>query len=197
MNAAETFQAAIPEPVQILGLRLKPFCLGHYFLLTRFDVAFVADESREATLQDLILGVLICSMTYEGFLAFLELPDYREQVQQWGAKMGIDFELGEKVRIFNEYLAEASRQPVIVYECDTTTSGAHWALVVKATLTSACGYTVGEAMNLPLRQAFLDFYRDAERNGVISIADEELARQLSDDGDGEVATDHIRGPHGY
>ncbi len=66
------FFAAIPEPYQILGLRLKPFSLGHYLILRRHECAFVADTLEEATREDLIFAVVVCSMSFEEFYAWLE-----------------------------------------------------------------------------------------------------------------------------
>ena len=56
------FEAAYPEPWQVLGVPLKPFSLGHYIKLHRLDCAFVSDETKPATLADLLLGVAVCSM---------------------------------------------------------------------------------------------------------------------------------------
>lgn len=180
MPAAAYSLAAIPEPFQILGLRLKPFCLGHYFLMARFNVAFVSDETVEATIDDLVLGVLICSMTYEQFVSFLESDNFQGEVTEWGRKTGVDFDLAAKVGLFNEYMARAFKQPMVIFEGQPSESGAHWSQVIKVSLLSM-GYSHSEAMNLPLSQAFNDFYRQAENNGLVTIAppgvEEELRRQ--------------------
>lgn len=55
-------EAAYPAPWQVLGVALKPFSLGHYIKLNRLGCAFVADETKNATLGDLLLGVAVCSM---------------------------------------------------------------------------------------------------------------------------------------
>lgn len=186
MSAADYFTAAIPEPIQILGLRLKPFCLGHYFLMRRFGVAFASDDGANAEFDDLIFGVLICSMSYESFFEFME-NDPRLQISEWAAKLGLDvtipgfgIELPEKVKLFNEYLAKAYVQPVVIYESDNSNSGAHWSQVLKCSLISQCGYNTSEAMNLPLPQAFADFYKNAENNGVLTIADDLTAKLLKE-----------------
>lgn len=183
--AENYFTASIPDPVQILGLALRPFSLGHFFLMKRFEVAFASEEFRDATIQDLILAVLICSRTYDQFLELIETNDFHQQVRAWGEKIGIHFSLPEKVRLFNAYLAEAFKQPAIVYEVQTTSSGAHWAHVLRHSLISQCGYTASQAMDLPLAQAFADFYKNAETNGILSIADDQLAAALNYEDDSE------------
>jgi hypothetical protein len=62
MARKDYFFSAAPEPWQILGLTLRPFSVGHYIKLRRFDCAFVADEPRDAGLQDLVIGVAVCCM---------------------------------------------------------------------------------------------------------------------------------------
>ncbi len=168
--------AAIPEPFQILGLRLKPFCLGHYLLMERFEVAFVSDKDAVANLDDLILGVLICSMHYEEFLDFLFASDFEEQVRTWGNDVKADFDLNEKCRLFNDYIVKGSEQPVFFYESEGKPSGAHWAEMIKLVLTGELGYTSSEALNLPLSQAFHEFFKNAENKGIVSLArPEEIA----------------------
>lgn len=59
---ANAFESAFPEPWQVLGVRLHPFSLGHYFKLKRLGCAFVSDEVSIANLGDLLLGISVCSM---------------------------------------------------------------------------------------------------------------------------------------
>ncbi len=169
--------AAIPEPFQILGLRLKPFSLGHYLLMERFQVAFVAAEARVPTIHDLILGVLICSMEYQEFLEFLSSPTFAEELQQWGVKCGL-FDWTAKANLLAQYIAAGSKQPVVIYENEGAPSGAHWAQTIKLALTGNLGYTAHEALNLPLSQALNDFYKHAENLGILTIADETTAQLL-------------------
>lgn len=187
MGAAAYPKAAIPEPFQILGLRLKPFCLGHYLLMERFGCAFVAADSRTAELDDLVLGVLICSMAYGEFLEFIQGADWPEEVKAWGGKAHL-FDLNEKVKLLQEYIRLATEQPVVIYERDTEPSGSHWSQALKLTLTGALGYTADQALNLPLSQAFADFYKHAENLGVVTIApagvEEILKSDLATDGHG-------------
>lgn len=62
MAASDYFRSAYPEPWQLLGVSLRPFSLGHYLKLHRLGNAFVSDDVETATLGDLILGVVACSM---------------------------------------------------------------------------------------------------------------------------------------
>lgn len=57
------FSKDIPEPFQILGLRLLPLSIGRYRRMARHSVGFVSESQTSADGKDLLLGVLICSMT--------------------------------------------------------------------------------------------------------------------------------------
>lgn len=179
MNAADTFQAAIPEPYQILRLNLKPFCLGHYYTLRRFGCAFVSDDETEATLDDLILAVLVCSQTWEGFFELMEASNFKEQIKRWGEEIGLDFDIAEKVQLMNAYLEKAFRVPVVLFTGDSKPSGAHWSMSLKSSLLQM-GYTQSEAMNLPLSEAFAMFYKRAEDMGILEIAPPEMATLLQE-----------------
>lgn len=159
----------IPEPFRILGLKLKPFSLGHYFWLRRFDCAFVADGASHATREDLIFGVLACSMGFEEFGVFIERKDFLEQVNAWGKQTGI-FDLKEKVALFESYLAAATKQPAYwIEDDDDGSAGGHWSQAMLLTLTGDLNYSRSEALNMPLAQAFADFYKHAESLGFVRL----------------------------
>src|SRR5438876_959627 len=86
MNAAY-FQAAIPEPFTILGLRLKPLSLGRYRLLKRFGCAFVAEEETGANIEDLIIGVLVCSMRCDEFIEWAHSKHFAKDIKRWGKRV--------------------------------------------------------------------------------------------------------------
>jgi hypothetical protein len=165
-------RAAIPEPFQILGLRLKPFCLGHFLLLRRFECGFVSEASAVATREDLLLGILVCSMSYEEFLDFLQEDNFLEQLRDWGKKAGL-FDLKEKALLFQRYLTEGTEKPGVWFEEDGEESAAHWSQAVFNTLAGQLNASRSEALNMPLTQAFMDFYKHAEGLGVISFMTEE------------------------
>src|SRR5437660_1560903 len=58
MHEAALSRAALPAPTTVLGLRLRPFSLGHLLWLTRECVI-------ESLANDLPAAVLICSQTWK------------------------------------------------------------------------------------------------------------------------------------
>lgn len=173
---AAAFIAAIPEPYQILGLRLKPFCLGHFIHMARHDVAFVSDTPKEAELSDLILGVLICSMNYEDFMTWLYSADVEAEMKEWGKKSK-QFDFEAKVALLRSYITEGSKQPTVFYERNGEPSGAHWTQVLKLALVEL-GHDESGALNMPLGKAFEDYFKFAENKGAVRIATPEQCAQI-------------------
>src|SRR4051794_3578091 len=106
--------ATIPDPYTILGLRLRPFSLGHYFLFRRFNCAFGSDNPEgKGGIDDLLLALCICSRTYDEFLEFIQDGS---QFQKWTARWGKavvkqikrerDFNMFEKFLLFKRYMNE-------------------------------------------------------------------------------------------
>lgn len=87
ISHADYFKAVVPEPFRILGRKLLPLSIGRYRLMKRFNVAFVADEAVSADVGDLLLGVLICSMSCEAFVAFADSNDFEPEIERWARKI--------------------------------------------------------------------------------------------------------------
>lgn len=196
MPANDYFSAAYPNTWQILGVRLKPLSLGHYFKLRRLGCAFVADEAKGATLGDLLLAIVVCSMAsdsdaeHDPFWQWLNRePGFRLGVRnwlkslfgkppisaaewdiyQWGQKCrGVSF--AEKANLFSQYIKYHTEQPGY-YETEQggTQSGAHWSQGILHALTSRCGYTMMEAYNTSLRKCLADAYKLMESDGIVRL----------------------------
>ena len=173
--AADYFTATMPEPWQILGLRLQPFPLGHYKLLKRHGCAFVSDTEQSATRADLLLGVLCCSMPVEEFEQFIEQPDFQEQIKSWGNTIGL-FDLNSRAEMFKQYIEQQSQVPKYWEEKEGGVSGAHWAHCLEVTLRAELGWTAQDLNTQPLSKAFADYFKHAENQGMVKLmTPEEIA----------------------
>lgn len=151
-NPNDIFAASLPEPHRILGQTLKPFCLGHYFILSRYDCAFVAAQETTATREDLIFAVLVCSMSYEEFTEWIEPRPVKWRHRMWllwrcltfrmkprlalglarGYQSNFDcyawgvnigfFNFTDKCKAFMAYLEEHTKEPKYWIERDDTGS---------------------------------------------------------------------------
>lgn len=145
------FEAALPQPYRVLGIKLKPFCLGHYLLLRRHGCAFVADEQARATREDLIFAVLVCSQSFDEFQSWINdgkvsaweqckelarFATFRSSTAEMLAAFGGRrwqyetlrigravglFDLKEKCELFQRYLEEHTREPKVWFEKEPTT----------------------------------------------------------------------------
>jgi hypothetical protein len=206
MRTHDYFSAAYPEPWQVLGVRLLPFSFGHYIKLHRLGCAFVGEDSKPATIGDLLLGIVVCSMRshqdpeQDPFWQWLhrEVPDgwwprllwnlrrtkltpAELEILHWGKRVGV-FELKDKAEIFLEYIKTHSVVPPYVEEPSDSPpreSGAHWAQSVIAALVAKCGYSQLEAYNVPMPKAMQDFLKHAENEGGIRLLSPEVVEGLA------------------
>ncbi len=90
-------------------------------------------------------------------------------VLKWGRQIGI-FDLKSKAALFQKYLTANSTSPKywIIRE-GKEESGGHWAHNVLVTLTGELGFTRSEALNMPLREALMHFYKHAESLGIVRL----------------------------
>lgn len=183
MHAAY-FKAALPEPCRIFGLRLLVLSLGRYRLLKRFGCAFVSDGPAEATVEDLLLGILICSMRVKEFLEFLDSDRFKPQLTRLGIRIRSEthhdpyFSLIAKFGLFRAYITEASALPDYWDESEEeTVSGAHWSQSLEVVLRSELNYTTEEIEEGPLSKALFDFFKFMENQGLIRIMTPEEVEQ--------------------
>jgi len=196
-----TFQAAIPEPFQILGLKLLPLSLGRYRILHRLGCAFVSDKETSAGIPDLILGVSICSMRCDEFISLFNSGRYPSFLKKWGVKIGArppwflqgkygrilsatfigriwrhnhSFNFFEKMEMFKNYISESQKQPeyVPVHASDHVVT-AHWSEATEIILRSELGWTAEEINEAPLSKAISDCLKYLEQQGMVRIFSEE------------------------
>jgi hypothetical protein len=193
MSAAD-FKAAIPEPYQILGLKLKPLSLGRYRLLQRLECAFVSETETTAEMGDLIIGLLVCSLRCDEFLSFYESPDFASQIHKWARAIKAvppwylrskiisysfigrrwrkkhSFNFVEKMQLFKNYIAEAQAVPEYhPVHSSLQRSTAHWSTSVEITLRSELNWTAEEINEAPLSKALSDYFNHLERQGLVTI----------------------------
>lgn len=179
-TAPSYFLAAVPEPVRVLGLELKPFSIGHYITLKRFGSGFVDEKQRDGTAEEIIFAAVVCHFTYEAFYEFIRQKDFLKQLRALGNRVGV-FDRKEKAELLKDYISAASKMPGFSFEDENSSNtGAHWAHSVLAGAVSHCGYSQTEALNAPLQKVLWDFLKHAESNGVIKLFTEEEAKQVAE-----------------
>jgi hypothetical protein len=168
----------LPDSVVLLGLKLKPLSLGHYILLRRLGCGFVSEESTGISFEDVIVGVLVCSMSYSDFVEFAGSDTFREELTNWSKKVeemikaDPTFNIFECVGSYKSYMERGSEMPKFwdMDEANSRKSGSHWSIVLWQTLMKL-GFTNEEVMNMPLSLSFDHFFRYAEQEGAVELMD--------------------------
>lgn len=118
------YLAAIPDSWEILGVKLRPFSLGHVILLHRINSPFVV-ESKTINFDDIALAVLICSEDYKtgnSLLVDTSLPkilrkwaDSLTGMNRWSVRIGWNsakvIEFNQVATEFYSYVREHSKIP--------------------------------------------------------------------------------------
>jgi hypothetical protein len=183
-------RASVPDPYTILGVKLRPFSLGHFFLMRRFDCAFSAENQSSGGILDLLLGIAICSHTYDGFLEFIQDDKaFTEWMQHWQKHIATlietdkDFNFLHKMMDFESYMKDGVQLPKFSTEPtshDTKHSGAHWTQIVLGVIMSEYGYDYDRAINMPLSRALADYYKVMEKHGVVTLLTDEEIQMLEE-----------------
>lgn len=171
---ADYYECAVPTRYRVLGLRLKPFCLGHRLNLIRLQSPFVFGEQSIATNRDLLLALMICACSFEEGQEFLSSPSaIKREIRRWDKMVGrrwwifarkVDW--AEAKRLFLEILREASLQPKVWRRTETAEGslvevGAPEELALRVSLLGKM--TQSEIMNAYLPSVWFDYYALRER----------------------------------
>ena len=148
-------KACIPEPYRILGQRLRPFSLGHSFVLNRMGNPFVvADSGRVPSLGDLYFAVWVCRQDYHSVLKGLHNGTFVKDIK-WLKLVSFlrNTELA-KIRMA-QYIIAAGKPPNIWQSSskDSKKMTMPYLLWLKFCMMSKLGYTSRDVMNLPLSEA--------------------------------------------
>jgi hypothetical protein len=176
------FQAAIPEPVTLLGQQLHPFSIGHWILLERFDCSYITGGA--ATIPDLMLGVLICCNRYEEFISLARNESIFQLTKKWTKRIG-NFDFPEKSKSFSGYIDDSIKNlpKYWVEEKKSGTprkAGAPYIQTLRAFLLSKTSLSNADIMNQPFALSVWDMTTVLELEGALRInskADDEAEEQ--------------------
>jgi hypothetical protein len=177
MKFSAYVDSCIVEERVILGLTLRPLSIGHYLWGKKLECGFFNDEENaQVTVEDLLAGLLICSMTFGEFAEFIESPDSTQEITRWGrqvkklCKNDKAFNIFLKIKEFEDYVRKGSEMPKFsVNNQNSGKSGAHWAMSLIHVLTSKLNYSRDEALNMPLKLAFAEYCKYAETENAITL----------------------------
>lgn len=176
-----------------MGLRLKPFSLGHVILLGRVRSSFVT-EGEQTSLHDLALSVLICALNFkEGTELFnnKDLPRFFECWHDklagisWLSKIGlakprpIDYQA--HVIAFSDYIKRGSKIPNYSYNpSDFNQMECPAVQLVKTTLMRDMHFREDELMDRPWSLCLWDFVTLRALAGQVTMVDSDAIKQAQE-----------------
>lgn len=178
--SAEYFNAAIPEPWTILGLRLRPFGGGHLLLLQRLESGFVCGGNVD--LADLVTSVFICSRTFEQARDALQDEDLPKIINRWHRKLigpwwnPTIVNFPSKIGMFQEYITEGCRVPEYTSRGDGGSINVPTVQFVKAFLMTKTSIGESEFYNRPWALSMWDVLTIQAMEGQITLTDENAIR---------------------
>jgi hypothetical protein len=191
--------ALIPEPAWCLGVRLRPFSIGHLVLLRRVKSPFVGcqiegdaayrqrqwkrihDDFGLDPLGCLILAVILCADTFAAGVEYLGSRSDRadadqETLKEWGTKCA-KLDLNEELAAFLAYKSAADKMPEFFHSSGNQAQaiGAPFWMVIYLTLHKDTNLTDAEIWNQPLGKTYCDYIALREQEQVLRLKTEEDA----------------------
>lgn len=172
-----------------MGIRLRPFSLGHVILLGRVRSSFVT-EGEQISLHDLALSVLICGLSYAEGLALFNDKSLPQFFTRWHSKLagesiltrlGIrrpkSIDYAGHAKAFAEYVQRGSKIPNYSYnpndfrqmECPSVQ-------IVKTTLMRDMHFSEADLLDRPWGLCLWDFVTLRALAGHVSMVDEDAIK---------------------
>lgn len=163
---------AAPQPV-VIGVRMRPYALGHHLLLTQIGSAFVTRD-RIPLFDDLIASACICAHSWEENQKLLRSSWRRWlTLKVWGTLAG-KFDIPAAVESLFDYVSKGEQYPA---DIDAPKGDSFRELYAPPSarlyfFLRSNGFSESEAMNMPLPCAkWLDAARAEELGHVNFISD--------------------------
>ncbi len=151
MTDSDYLRALLPDRYGVAGVWLKPYCLGHVFLLERIGSPFV-DFHREATLDDLRIALAICKRTYPAALKWIS----RSAVWRMPLRFCSQKKFMAGVEQFIDYVNKSFTHPEC-WQGQGRKMGTPFLQSVKLTLMMHLHKTELEALSCPVALAVWDY----------------------------------------
>lgn len=188
--ATQCARAAYPPRMKILGVGLQPYCLGHEWLLQRFNSPFAMEgERREPGLGDLALGMGICARDWEAATRWVEGWRCRRALKR---KPCVNVWTEEALFRFHWHVLSAQKFPPFSRKSGGEALGAPLIISIQYSLAHHWHCDESEAMNMPLGKALWKHLTALEQHCPVRIAApmapeklkaaQELAKKLHSEG---------------
>ena len=184
-------EALMPPTFTICGMKLRPFCLGHFLILRQLKSPLNGENEIEVNFTDgiywLFHALIVCALSYEDNLELLNDDDkfasiFKEFSDKLVKNMELDknWNIHEKLMLFKQYMAYFMEMPMYTGEGEGSTkapSGTDWCSNIFVIFKSHLGYTESEILNMNFRKLFYEWCNYAEENGAIQVSNKTTLAQ--------------------
>lgn len=170
-------QAMFGDAYGVCSITLRPFCIGHIFLLVNRKNPIITGEG-DILLKHLLEAVTICSKTFEDGLEFIKMSDadkiiHYENIWKVILKQYDDinpFIFEKQLDLFCDYVKANSFEPKYVpaesNELDSAADGTPGLQSLKL-VGMKMGYSLTEVMNMPFSGLIHDCIWHGRNTGTI------------------------------
>lgn len=166
MDAA-WIDAAIPNPVIVLRMRLRPYSIGHELLLRRLESPFISGGG--VGIADLIHAVLICSLDYRHGLKALECgTGTRLFMRLWRVTIWT-LNAPAEIQAFEDYREDGLWCPDLKIPTVGRDINSPRLFRLMGSLMADFGFTEEAALNCPIAKANAYFCARGDENGTVDL----------------------------
>jgi len=173
----------VPDTYEVLGIRLRPFSLGHYILLEKNACALLLGGS--ATVLDFAVAVVVCSSTFEEFMEAQASGQVEKHAKKL-AKVCREIDLEKESQFMRDYLEDGLQGPSYWFKDKGKNLETPLAQVIRVQLHSKTNLTEAEIMNRPFAMNLWDIVTLGEMEGSLNLkteADDEAKKKADEFGE--------------
>lgn len=180
MEYADYFTDTLPKRYTVLGVPLLPLSAGHLIRLNQVENTFLL--GGDLTLEDLALGVLICSRNWDDCTTILNSPKLVQYMRRWQRRVcgqtGLLYWLGlrspakvgfaEAFILFSEYLKAGMKMPNVRYDASQSKeTGCPLVLWVLNKVESKTAWARAQLLDRPWVETLFDWLTLEAQDGNI------------------------------
>ena len=170
----------VPDTYEVLGVKLRPFSLGHYILLEKNNCALLL--GGPATVLDFAIAVVVCSSTFEEFIESQRNGEVERYTKRL-AKVCKQINLEKEAKFLADYIEEALTGPSYWFTEKGKTLSTPLPQVIRLQLHKNTNLTETEIMNRPFAMNLWDIVTLGEMEGNLTIktGEHENAKKEADE----------------
>lgn len=170
----------VPDTHEVLGIKLRPFSLGHYILLEKNNCALLL--GGPATVIDFAIAVVVCSNTFEEFLEAQRNGEVQKHTKRL-AKVCNQIDLEKESRFVANYIEEGLLGPSYWFKEKGKGLSTPLPQIIRCQLHKNTNLTESQIMNRPFAMNLWDIVTLGEMDGNLSLKteDHDEAQKNADD----------------